>query len=188
MILYGQHGLLPQEESMIDQNPLLYEQAITEITPELKKAINQGRKNLKGSDRRKFMARIVLSLGPKGQIRAERELNWNRNTIIKGIKELKTGIDCIDNLSARGRKKSEYHLPNLLNDIRDIVSPESQVDPTFRTDKLFCPLTAGEVRRRLIEEKAYTDEELPKERTIRIKLNDLGFPPQKVAKAKPKKK
>ena len=68
------------------------------------------------------------------------------------------------------------------------VEPISQVDPTFRTDQNYCPLTAGEVRRRLIEDRNYTDEELPKQRTIRTKLNELGFKPQKVAKSKPLKK
>jgi hypothetical protein len=115
-------------------------------------------------------------------------LGWNRNVIIKGIKELKSGLRCIDDYSSRGRKPSEHHLPNLLDDIRAIVEPVSQVDPTFRTDQNYCPLTAGEVRRRLIDEKKYTDEELPKERTIRSKLNELGFKPQKVAKSKPLKK
>jgi hypothetical protein len=134
------------------------------------------------------MAQIVIALGRGGQRRAMRELGWNRNVIIKGIRELKSGFRCIDDYSSRGRKTSEYHLPNLLEDIKAIVEPVSQVDPTFRTDQNYCPLTAGEVRRRLIDEKNYNDEELPKERTIRSKLNELGFKPQKVAKSKPLKK
>ena len=134
------------------------------------------------------MAQIVIALGRGGQRRAMRELGWNRNVIIKGIKELKSGLRCIDDYSSRGRKPSEQHLPNLLDDIKAIVEPVSQVDPTFRTDQNYCPLTAGEVRRRLIDEKNYIDEELPKERTIRSKLNELGFKPQKVAKSKPLKK
>jgi hypothetical protein len=134
------------------------------------------------------MAQIVMALGRGGQRRAMRELGWNRNVIIKGIKELKSGLRCIDDYSSRGRKPSEYHLLNLLDDIQAIVEPVSQVDPTFRTDQNYCPLTAGEVRRRLIDEKNYIDEELPKERTIRSKLNELGFKPQKVAKSKPLKK
>jgi hypothetical protein len=154
----------------------------------LKAALNETRAKLKGFDRRRFMAQIVMSLGRGGQRRAMRELGWNRNVIIKGIKELKSGLRCIDDYSSRGRKPSEHHLPNLLDDIRAIVEPVSQVDPTFRTDQNYCPLTAGEVRRRLIDEKKYTDEELPKERTIRSKLNELGFKPQKVAKSKPLKK
>jgi len=161
--------------------------AIKQITPELKAALNDAKNKLKGSDRRQFMAQIVESLGPGGQRRAQRELGWNRNTIIKGTKELKSGIVCIDNFSGRSRKRSEDHLPHLLDDITNIVEPVSQVDPTFRTDQCYCPLTAGEVRRRLIEEKNYSDHQLPKERTIRSKLNQLGFKPQKVAKSKPKK-
>jgi len=161
---------------------------ITEITPQLRVALNEAKNKLKASDRRQFMAQIVKSLGPGGQRRAQRELGWNRNTIIKGCKELKCGIRCYDNFSGRGRKRSEDHLPQLLDDIKAIVEPVSQVDPTFRTDQTYCPLTAGEVRRRLIEEKNYTDQQLPKERTIRTKLNELDFKPQKVAKAKPLKK
>jgi hypothetical protein len=162
--------------------------AIEQITPALKAALNEAKDKLKSSDRRQFMAKIVLSLGPGGQRRAQRELGWNRNTILKGTKELNSGIVCIDNFSARGRRRSEDHLPHLLEDIKAIVEPVSQVDPTFRTDQTYCPLTAGEVRRRLIEEKNYSDQKLPKERTIRSKLNQLGFKPQKVAKSKPKKK
>jgi hypothetical protein len=162
--------------------------AIEHITPELKTALNETKNKLKSSDRRQFMAQIVESLGPGGQRRAQRELGWNRNTIIKGTKELKSGIVCIDNFSARGRKRSEDHLPHLLDDIKDLVEPVSQIDPTFRTDQCYCPLTAGEVRRRLIEEKGYCDQQLPEERTIRSKLNQLGYKPQKVAKSKPKKK
>lgn len=162
--------------------------AIKQITPELKDALNQAKNQLKGSDRRQFMARIVKSLGHGGQRRAQRELGWNRNTIIKGTRELDSNIRCYDNFSGRGRKRAEEYLPQLLDDITAIVEPVSQADPTFRTDHTYCPLTAGEVRRRLIEEKNYTDQQLPKERTILSKLNQLGFKPQKVAKTKPLKK
>ena len=173
---------------MADRTIVVPTQAIEIITPELKVALNEAKNKLKGSDRRLFMAQVVKSLGPGGQRRAQRELGWNRNTIIKGTKELNSGIVCIDNFSGRGRKRSEDHLPHLLDDITDLVEPVSQVDPTFRTDQCYCPLTAAEVRRRLIEEKNYSDHQLPKERTIRSKLNQLGFKPQKVAKSKPKKK
>ncbi|GBC63751.1 transposase [Desulfonema ishimotonii] len=59
--------------------------AIVEITPELKEALNETRSKLKGSDQRRFMAQIVSALGPGGQSRAKRESGWNRNTIIKGV-------------------------------------------------------------------------------------------------------
>jgi hypothetical protein len=34
-------------------------------------------------------------------------------------------------------------LPNLLDDIKQIVEPVSQCDPTFRTTELYSPLTAA---------------------------------------------
>ena len=173
---------------MDDHERAKHPKTFAKITPELKVILNETRNKLKGSDRRRFMAQIVLALGPGGQSRAKRELGWNRNVIIKGIKELKTDIRCVDYFSGRGRKPAEHHLPHLLEDIKAIVEPVSQVDPTFRTDQNYCPLTAGEVRLRLMEDNNYTHKELPEERTIRTKLNELGFKPQKVAKSKPLKK
>ena len=142
---------------------------------------------MQGHDRRIFMARVVMALGPGGQRRAERELGWDRKTIRKGVRELENDIE-MNRLHETGRKPAEFHLPNLLGDIRAIVEPLSQADPTFRTPQTYSPLTAGEVRRRLVDEMGYKDEELPCERTISNKLGDLGYKPQKVAKTKPAKK
>lgn len=173
---------------MIDQQDLLNSKGIENLTPEMKELFNDMRSKLKGSERRKFMAKVVLCLGKGGQIRAERELGWDRKTIIKGTKELKSGFDCIDNFSGRGRHPVEKKLKNLLEDIKQIVSPVSQCDPTFRSTELYSPLTAKEVYRRLIEDKKYRPDQLPTVRTISTKLNQLGFRLKKVAKCKPKKK
>jgi hypothetical protein len=143
--------------------------------------------NLKGSARRMFMAQTVNAFGAGGQRWAERELEWHRATIRKGQHELTAG-SVADNFSARGRKKAEEYLPNLLEDIRAIVEPTSQADPTFKTTQLYTPLTAAEVRQRLVDDKGYAVETLPSRRTINTKLNALGFRPQKVAKSKPLKK
>ncbi len=150
-------------------------------------ALKYANNNLKGSVRRMFMAKTVNAFGEGGQRWSERELGWNRGTIRKGQQELEEG-PVTDHFSARGRKKAEKHLPNLLNDIEAIVEPTSQTDPTFKTTQLYTPLTAKEVRQRLIDEKGYVDQALPTRRTINTKLNDLNFHPQKVAKSKPKKK
>lgn len=83
------------------------------------------------------MAKIVRSLGLRGQRRAQRELGWNRNTIIKGTIELDSGIRCYDNYSDRSRKPFERHFPQLFDDIKAIVEPVSQVDPTFRTGQTY---------------------------------------------------
>jgi hypothetical protein len=173
---------------MINHQQLLDSQPINNLSPEFNKVLNETRSNLKGIKRRKFMAKIVLLLGKGGQRLAERELGWDRKTIIKGTRELKTGIECIDNFSARGRHRIEQKLPNLLEDIRQIVNPVSQCDPTFRTTELYSPLSAAEVHSRLIEEMSYTHDQLPTVRTISNKLNQLGLRLKKVSKCKPQKK
>jgi DDE family transposase len=94
---------------------------------------------------------------------------------------------CVDAFTSRGRKRSEDHLPNLLNDITAIVDGQSQADPQFRTTRLYTRLTTTEVRRQLIAQKGYTEEELPAAETIGSKLNQLGYYPKKVAKSQPQK-
>jgi len=159
-----------------------------ELTEPLKKIFVATAKVLKGSDRRIFMAQIAKALGKGGQRRAERELGWHRRTIRKGMYELESGFRCYDNFSARGRKPAEYHLPNLLNDIKAIAEAESQTDPTFKTTRLYIRISAAEVRKQLIKQKGYHDEDLPCEDTIRTKLNKLKYHPKKVKKSQPLKK
>jgi hypothetical protein len=134
------------------------------------------------------MAQAVLIMGKGGQRRAEKELGWTRDTIRKGMRELKTGFVCIDNFSGRGRKRAEEKLPSLLEDIKDIVEPVCQTDPTFHSMQLYSPITAKEVYRRLIEIKGYSADETPSITTINRKMNQLGYRLKKVAKCKPKKK
>lgn len=142
---------------------------------------------LKGSEKRLFMARTVRALGRGGQCLAQRELGWNRVTIRKGELELKNGISFIDAFSLRGRKRSEEYLPSLLKDITALVDGQSQADPQFRSNRLYTRLTAAEVRRQLIAQYGYTDEELPTTETIATKLNELGYSLKKVAKTQPQK-
>lgn len=49
-------------------------------------------------------------------------------------------------------------------------------------------MSASEVRKLLIEKFGYSDEELPAEETIRLKLNYLGYSLKRVAKVLPQKK
>src|SRR5215813_2205137 len=158
-----------------------------ELTDSLKTLLIETAKALTGSARRLFMARTVKELGPGGQQRAARELGWGRMTIRKGMRELDSGLVCLDAFALRGRKRAEEHLPNLLTDIKAIVDSQSQADPQFRTHRLYTRLTAAEVRRQLIAQKGYTDQQLPTAETIGTKLNDLGYYPRKVAKSVPKK-
>ncbi len=159
-----------------------------ELSDSLKALFIEMATTLKGSARRHFMARTVQELGPGGQRWAERELGWNRQTIRKALRELASGLICLDAVRLRRRKRAEEHLPNLLTDIQAIVDSQSQADPQFRTTRLYTRLTAAEVRRHLITQKSYTDAELPTERTIARKLTGLGYYPTKVAKTQPQKR
>jgi hypothetical protein len=143
---------------------------------------------LKGSARRLLMARTVQEIGPGGQRYAERECGWNRGLIRKGTHELDSGFRCLDAFSARGRKRAEVHLPNLLDAIRAIVDSQSQADPQFRTTRLYTRLSAAAGRRQLLVPKGYPDDVLPTVQTITPKLNTLGYLPKKVAQSQPQKK
>jgi transposase len=134
------------------------------------------------------MARVVNQLGRGGQRYAEQELEWNRGAIRKGQQELQTGQSITDRFHERGRQRSEDQLPHLLDDIRAIVEPLSQTDPTFRSTRIYSPLTAQEVRSRLITQRGYADAQLPCRRTLSNKLNELGYRLRKVKKCKPLKK
>lgn len=158
------------------------------LTSSLKQLLKQTASQLKGAAKRKFLASTVQGLGLGGQRLAEIELGWNRATIRKGMKELTSGITCVDNMSAKGRYQAELHLPNLLTDIENIVDSQSQTDPTFKSQRLYTRLGATEVKKQLIERYGYSDEDLPTSETIRLKLNELGYNLRRVAKVQPQKK
>ena len=139
-------------------------------------------KQLKGHARRLYMARVVKALGRGSQSFAHQEFGWDRNTIRKGTRELETGLSCYDNYAARGRKRAEEYLPNLLEDMRVIADQHSQTDPKFQSNRLYLRLSAASVRQQLIEQKEYTDEQLPSEEVIRQRLNELGYSLKRVKK------
>jgi hypothetical protein len=159
-----------------------------DISPEMQDLIIRTAQSLPlGARRRQFMADTVLSLR-LGQRQAQKLFGWGRDTIRTALRERQQGITCIDAFPCRGRKPAEFHQPRLLEDIKDIVQDHVQTDPTFQTTRLYCRLTAAQVRRQLIDRKGYTDEQLPTVKTITGKLNDLGFRLRKVAKCRPPKK
>jgi hypothetical protein len=158
-----------------------------DLAPQVREVLKNTAHRFKGAERRLYMAQTIRELG-LSQRQAHLQLGWSRTTLCKALREINSGIRCLDAYSARGRKPIEYHLPNLLNDIRDLVQEQTQTDPTFRTTRLFCKMSAAEVRRQLIERKGYTDEQLPTIQTITVKLNTLGFRLTKVAKCRPLKK
>ena len=139
-------------------------------------------KELKGHVKRLYMARVAQTLGRGGPSVLNRELGWSRDTISKGLKELKSGLICYDNYQARGRKRAEVRLPELLDDIEAIAEQHSQTDPSFESSRLYLRLSAVSVRQQLIEQKGYQDETLPSAEVIRQRLNELGYKLQAVKK------
>ena len=153
-----------------------------EITPGIRDMLNETRETLSGYTRRHFMAQVTETMLDASPMRAEKELGWNRVTLAKALDELRGGFCFIDHYHLRGRKRAEDHLPTLLDDLHKLAERHSQTDPTFRTTRQYTRLTATALRQQLIEEKGYTDEELPTEQTIRTKLNDMGYSLKRVKK------
>src|SRR3954463_13002794 len=157
-------------------------------SPEMIPVLIDAAKALKGCQRRLFMARTVRAMGRGGQRWALEHLGWCRDPTRKGPHDLDSGMPGVDAFPPRRRKPAEEHLPRLLDDIRAIVDGQCQADPKFQTDRLFTRISAAEVRRQLIAQKGYTDEQLPTQQTINTKLNLLGYRLTKVAKCRPQKK
>ncbi len=141
-----------------------------------------------GPDKRAFMARVTQEYFEGSARKVESHLGWSRHTVSQGLKEVETGFVCLDNYSARGRKKTTEHLPMLEADIHDLVEGKSQVDPTFRSTLCYARISARAVRETLIQEKGYRDEDLPSRQTIGTILNQLGYRLKKTLKTKPVKK
>ena len=157
-----------------------------EMSPDVCAFIRDTADTLSGAARRRYIARTLEQLR-LSQRRAQRCFGWGRDTIRKAQHEARTGLTCVDATSRRGRKPAEARLPRLLDDIRALAQDHCQADPTLQTTRLYCRLTAAEVRRQLIARKGYTDDQLPSIQTISAKLNALGFRLRKVAKCRPQK-
>jgi hypothetical protein len=145
-------------------------------------------KALTGHDRRAFQAKITKTCFNGNARKAESIFGWGRETVSLGMKELESGYICYVEIHERGDKKTEEKLPNLEEDIRELVEPNAQVDPKFRAPFAYTRITARELRKALLDEKGYTDEGLPSERCISDIANRLGYKLRRVQKSKPIKK
>lgn len=145
-------------------------------------------KKLTGTKRRAFEAQVTLDYFDAKAYLAEQAIGWDRKTIALGLNELRTGIVCVDNVKARGNKKTEVKNPQMEVDIVALAEPQSQTDPKFQTLFKYTRITAKGMRITLITEKNWTDKDLPCEKTIGTILNRLGYCLRRVQKAKPLKK
>jgi hypothetical protein len=107
--------------------------------------------------------------------------------VTKGIHEYKSGLRCVENFGARGRRRTEDLNPQLAQDIREIVRPKSYTDPELKSSRRYCTLSANEVRQELLA-KGYCEKDLPSERSMRDILNRMNFRLKRIRKGKPLKK
>ena len=156
-------------------------------TEELSELITRLVKQIPYEYRRQAMGDVVQTLLEGKSRKAEDVLGWNRQTVELGINELRTGIRCLSDVSARGKKKVEEDNPQLLSDIERILEPHSESDSPLRTLLLHNNVTAKAVRQALIE-TGYSEDELPAERTFYALLNRQGYRRRTVAKSKVQKK
>jgi hypothetical protein len=158
------------------------------LTKEVIASFKDAARKLTGPKRRAFEAQVTLDYFDGNIWKAEKVFGWSHHTVALGLNELRTGITCMDNFSARGNRKTEAKFPELEDDIRALAEPESQVDPKFQSPYLDTRMTAKAVRQALIDHKGWTDEELPHVNTIGEILNRLGIKLRPVQKTKPLKK
>jgi hypothetical protein len=149
--------------------------------------IRSGARRLTGYQRRLFQAEVTSELCGGSPRQAERRFGWGRETIAKGLHELRSGMRCRENFAAKGRKRSEQEDPQLAADIRVIVEPHAYADPELKSARRYTNLSAAEVRAALIR-KGYAEEHLPSERTMRDILNRMNYRLKRIRKGKPLKK
>jgi hypothetical protein len=84
-----------------------------ELSKSIITVIKNAASKLTGPKRREFMAETAMELLDGSPTKAERIFGWGRETVKLGLKELSSGITCIDNYTARGQKKTEKKNLNL---------------------------------------------------------------------------
>jgi hypothetical protein len=153
----------------------------------LEALIRSGARRLTGFQRRAFQAEVATQLCGGNARQAERRFGWGRETVEKGLHERQTGLRCLEDFVARGRRRVEDKDPRLAADIRRIVEPHTYADPGLKSSRRYTNLSAAEVRTALIA-RGYPEADLPAERTMRAILNRMNYRLKRIRKGKPLKK
>jgi hypothetical protein len=137
--------------------------------------------------RRRAMGDVTKSLLDGKQRVAENVFGWNRKAVELGLHEHQTGIACINDLSGRGRPKTEDKHPGLLAEIQAIMEPHSESESSLRTTLLYTNMTARTVHEALVQ-KGWPEQSLPSVRTLSNLLNRQDYRLRTVAKSRVQKK
>jgi hypothetical protein len=149
--------------------------------------LRSGARRLTGYHRRSFIAEVATALCAGSARTAERRFGWGRGTVATGLHEARQGIRCLENFSARGRRRTEDKNPQLAADIRALVEPHTQADPELTSARRYTSWSAADVRQGLLD-KGYRAGEVPAERTLRDILNRMNYRLKRIQKGKPLKK
>ena len=144
---------------------------------------------LTGWKRRQFEAEVACTYCDGNPRRTESWFGWGRETVARGLDELRNDTHYEDNYGARGCPRTEDRYPELKLAIESLVEPESQADPKFQTTLAYTRVTAESVHAPLLELPLDTEvlAHVPTPRTIRNVLNRMGIRTRRVQKAKPQK-
>ncbi|MEA3281427.1 MAG: ISAzo13 family transposase, partial [Euryarchaeota archaeon] len=74
---------------------------INEMPDSLKSIIKDTAELLSGYAKREYVAKITIEFLDGSARKAESKFGWSRDMVKTGMKELTTGIRCVDNYSAR---------------------------------------------------------------------------------------
>lgn len=160
---------------------------VAELTESVLETIRLAARKLTGFARRQFQAEMACKYCEGNPRRAEDVFGWGREAVNTGLNELRTGIRCVEDFSARGRPKTEEVAPELVPQIHALVEPLSQADPKFQTPLAFTRMTGKAVHQHLKAGAAKTRRPVPAERTVYDILNRLGYRLRRVRKTKPQK-
>src|SRR5262249_41139796 len=128
--------------------------------------IRSAARRLKGHQRRLFQAEVTNALCGGSPRAAERRFGWGRDAVETGLHEADAGLRCVEDFAAKGALPSEEKDPQRAADIRAIVEPHTQADPERKSSRRYSNLSAKEVLAALVSQKGYSDDRLPKERTM----------------------
>ena len=155
------------------------------FTEEIKSTLKDASYKVTGFKKRSFMAKVTKDYFDSSARKAETVMGWSREAIKTGLKEMETGIICVDYYSGRGRKKTEENLIHLREDIESLLENNVSTDPKFRTILSYTRISALKIREALISEKGYTTEQLPCRQTMGDILNRMGYSLKKHKKLDP---
>ena len=159
----------------------------TKLSTKVLETIRSAARKLTGIARRAFQAEVCRDYCNGSARIAERTFGWSRVAVQRGLDEQETGTGIAD-APRTGRNSYSKTLPNLQDDIRSLVDPNTCTHPTFENTFRYTRMTGKAVIEALVREKGYKKSELPAERTMRRLLGKMGYRLRRVQKTKPKKK